>query len=266
MLAEPERTPYDLRFRALGFPVRVHPWFWLVTVLFNGDRLLRAGPEYLLLWVAVVFVSVLVHELGHALAFRRFGAHTEIVLYSMGGLAIPTHALSGRARRIAVALAGPVAGFLLCGLVYGSNAALEWGQRADGGAANGRHVLFLYLQLVWVNLVWGLFNLLPVYPLDGGQVSRELCGMRWGTRGYRTSLRISFVVALVIASYSILCAIDTGEFGDRLLRELPGWLPAGSVYTAILFGCLAYVNYQLLQRIEWTDTHWVDDRVPWERQ
>jgi Zn-dependent protease len=264
VLVEPERTPYDLRFRFLGFPVRVHPYFWILVVLFNGDSVLRRGPEYLLIWVFVFFVSMLVHELGHAIMFRRFGADADIVLYAFGGLAIPSHDISGRWRRIAVSLAGPFAGFLLCGIVYGSNLALEWAQSADGGAPNGPHMHFLYFVLVRVNLLWGIFNLLPVYPLDGGHVCRELCGMKWGTRGKRISLQISFVTALILVAYSLLCAIDDGQFGAKLLNELPWWVPRLTVFSAILFGILAYESYRLLQRIEWTDTHW-DDRLPWEK-
>ena len=264
MLAEPERTPYDLRFRVLGFPVRVHPWFWIATLLMNGDGLLRVGPEYLLLWVAVVFVSILVHELGHALAYRWFGADADIILYAFGGLAVGTRVIAGRGRRILISLAGPVAGFVLCGLVYGSNLAVEWGMSPAGAAPNGTELRFLYRQLVWVNLIWGLFNLLPVFPLDGGQVSRELCGLKWGTRGKRISLQISFGTALAMVAYALFCEIDTGQFGNRVTDDFPWWVPRGSVFMAILFGFLAYESYRLLQRVDWTDTHW-DDRPPWAR-
>lgn len=259
MLAEPERTAYDLRFRLFGFPVRVHPWFWLLTILFNS-RLLNPpfGPEYLLLWVAVVFVSILIHELGHAVAFRRFGADAEIVLYAFGGLAISRTTVSGRWRRIVVALAGPFAGFILYGILYGTHAAFGWAR------TNGPYVAFLYLQLVWVNLYWGLLNLLPVFPLDGGQVSRELCLAKWGHRGTRVSLKVSLWTAVAVMAYSLWCEFDTGQFGARVTDDFPSWVPRGTIYMAILFGLLAYASYQLLQQIEWTDTHW-DDRLPWEK-
>lgn len=264
MLVEPERTAYDLRFRFLGFPVRVHPFFWLATILINGDGLLRIGPEYLLIWIGIVFVSILVHELGHALVFRWFGADSSIILYAFGGLAVPNQVISGRWRRIFVSLAGPFAGFALCGIVYGTNQAFEWGQSAAGRAPNGIELWFLYRQLIWVNLIWGLFNLLPVFPLDGGHVSQELCGMRWGTRGKRISLQISFAVALLMVAYSLLCAIDSGQFGAGLMADWPWWTRLGTVFTAILFGFLAYESYRLLQQTSWTDTHW-DDRLPWEK-
>ncbi len=258
MLADPGRTHYDLHFRVLGFPVRVHPWFWLGTALM-GSRTLDAGVEFLLAWIAVVLVSLLVHELGHALAFRRYGSDAEILLFAFYGLAIPTHEVFGRRKRIIISLAGPFAGFVLCGLVYGSNVALGW---ADPGAPH--QVFYLYRTLILVNLLWGLMNLLPVYPLDGGQVSRELCGMMWSNRGKRISLKISFGCAVLMIAYSIFCVLDDRGVGAGFTGRLPWWFPPGSVFTAILFGFFAYHNYQELGRTTWTDTHW-DDRLPWAR-
>lgn len=257
MLVEPERTAYDLRFRFLRFPVRVHPLFWLGAALLGAD-LLNIGLHILAIWIAVVFVSILVHELGHALAFRMFGSHADIILYVFGGLAVPWSPVSGRGRRILVSLAGPFAGFVLCALVYASNKAFGWGD-----LANGRSVAYLYLALIWVNLYWGIMNLLPVFPLDGGQVSREVCGKFWGPRGKRISLKISLGFAALVAVYSLVCAIDLRA--DRvLIRELPSWFPIGSFWTAILFAVLAVQSYQLLRQEDWTESHW-DDRVPWER-
>jgi stage IV sporulation protein FB len=265
VLADPERTPYDLRFRFLGFPIRVHPFFWLGSVLLGSSVLQVLGAEYLLVWVVVVFVSILVHELGHALAFRRFGADAEVVLYAFGGLAIPTNTVSGRWRRIGIALAGPVAGFVLAGLVFASNQLAPWALVRPPGQLWPRMPTVLdyfYDSLMFVNVAWGLLNLLPVYPLDGGQVSRELCMMKWATRGTRISLKISFATALVVVAYSLLCELGRSAGAD-LVKQVPEWA-RGTFYVAILFALLAYGSYQLLQRIEWTDTHW-DDKVPWER-
>ncbi len=267
MLVEPERTPYDLRFRVLGFPVRVHPWFWIVTALMGSNVLQVLGAEYLLAWIGVVFVSILVHELGHALAFRRFGTDADVVLYAFGGLAVPTSIVSGRGRRIVVSLAGPGAGFALCALVYASNQAAPWAMTRPMGQPWPRMPSvpdFLFDSLIFVNLVWGLVNLLPVFPLDGGQVSRELCGKFWGLRGKRISLKISFAVALLLVAYSIFCVMDARGAGAGFTDQVPAWVPVGTVYTAILFGLLAWESYQLLGRTEWADTHW-DNRAPWER-
>lgn len=258
MLAEPDRTNYDLNFRLLGFRVRVHPLFWLGAALL-GASTLDLGLEYLLIWVGVVLVSILVHELGHALAFRRFGTDAHIVLWMFGGLAVPYSGVAGRGRRIVVALAGPAAGFVLCGLVYGTNQATGW------ASGNGIPVAYLYISLIFVNLYWGIFNLLPVFPLDGGQVSRELCEAKWRGRGVVTSLKISVGVAATVAVYSLFCEVDSRS-RDGVLDGLPWWFPRGSVFTAILFGILAYQSYQLLQ-FHTSGYHYepADDRVPWER-
>lgn len=264
MLTEPERTPYDLRFRFLGFPVRVHPWFWITAVLL-GASTIDAGLQFLAIWIAVMLVSILVHELGHGLAFRRFGADADLILYAFGGLAVPTMGISGRSRRIIVSLAGPFAGFALCGIIYGSNQGLHWATDANGDAVNTRELAYFYDAMVMVNLYWGILNLLPIYPLDGGHVSREVCGKFWGGRGRRISLKVSFVLALVVVAYALLCVMDSRGMGAGMTRELPLWFPRGGIFTALMFGLLAYSSYQLLQIPDWTEDHWADDRTPYDR-
>jgi stage IV sporulation protein FB len=257
VLAEPPRTPYDVNFRLFGFPVRIHPLFWLGAALL-GANTLNDGLHFMLIWIAVVFVSILVHELGHAIAFRRFGSDSHIILWMFGGLAVPYSGVTGRWRRIVVALAGPVAGFLLCGIVYGSNKLTGW-----GSPANGKPVAYLWFALVFVNLIWGIFNLFPVFPLDGWHVSSELCDSKWPTRGLRVSLKISIAVAVAVAAYSLLC-----EFAGRpgeLLGDIPWWA-RGTFYTAILFVILGVQSYLLLQQVG-PGVYYepADDRVPWER-
>lgn len=261
MFAEPERTSWDLNFRLLGFRVRVHPLFWLGAVLL-GASAFEAGLHFVLIWVAVVFVSILVHEFGHALAFRQFGTNSHIVLWMFGGLAIPETTVSGRWRRIVVYLAGPFAGFLLCGLVYGSNKLFPWIDRDTP-----QLMIMLYFWLIMVNLYWGILNLLPVFPLDGGQVSRELCGWKWPGRGLIVSLKISVGVAVAFAVYCLVGEIDSRR-DEGLLDGLPWWVPRGSLFTAILFVLLAVQSYQLLQQVSRTGGYYYegpeDDRPPWK--
>jgi Zn-dependent protease len=258
VLVEPERTRYDVNFRVLRFPVRVHPLFWVGAALLGATFLERLGVVYWLIWIAIVLASILVHELGHALAFRRFGADSHIVLYVFGGLAVPWAQVYGRWRRIVVALAGPFAGFLLCGLVWGSNKMYEW-------APQSPHLAFTYLFLIGINLYWGLFNLLPVFPLDGGQVSQEVCGGIWRNRGQRIALQISFVVACLVALYSVACYIDRGN--GTLLGWMPHWVPRPGLWTAILFAILAVQSHQILQQLARPSYYFedADDRPPWKR-
>jgi Zn-dependent protease len=248
VFAEPERTHYDLNFRFLAFPVRVHPYFWLVTLLF-GANVLEAGLYlYFLIWVGVLFLSLMVHELGHALAFRWFGVDSHIVLHAFGGLAIPWSPVHARWRRIVVALAGPVAGFLLYGLVYLSDYESQW-------AGRSLPLAYLYHSLIFINLYWGLVNLLPVWPLDGGQVCDEICTHFSPRRGRQIALQISIAVAAAFCIYSIACVVEVKE-GEDWFKDLPHWVPRGSVWSAILFGMLAAQSYQVLQRVKWTERHW----------
>src|SRR5687768_16401164 len=118
----PPPTRYDLRFTIAGFPVRVHPLFWLITLLFASSADLLLIP----IWIFVLFVSILIHELGHALAFRRYGLNSQIVIHFAGGLTIPestwwgsrwANVALGPNQNIFISLAGPGAGFLLAALV-----------------------------------------------------------------------------------------------------------------------------------------------------
>ena len=260
MLAEPARTPYDLNFRLFGFSIRIHPLFWLGAALLGADYL-NLGIQYLLIWIAVVVVSILVHELGHAIAYRRFGSDSHITLWMFGGLTVPYSAVGGRWRRILVSLAGPVFGFILLGVVYGTNKWTHWGLLRNGPA-----LFILYWSLYYVNLYWGIFNLLPVFPLDGGQVSREFCEMRWRGRGLQVALKISIAVAGLIAIYSLLCWFEAKKGEGPLTDHLPSWMPRGGIFTAILFILLAVQNYQLLQQVgRGIYYEEPDDRVPWEK-
>ncbi len=196
LLAEPQPTPADWQFELAGIPVRVSGWFWLAAVLFGfstcqyyagGDQ--RALLGYLILWAVVVLASILVHELGHALAFRFFGQSAHIVIYHFGGLAIPDR--WGRQRslrpvqRMIVSAAGPLAQLALAAVIVLALVAGGWFVpfpipsigRALGlyaGREIDSRILSAVLDfLLWVNIFWPLLNLVPVPPLDGGQILRE---------------------------------------------------------------------------------------------
>ena len=209
MLGNASPTPYDLRFTLLGIPVRVHPLFWLVSAVMGWDA---EDPNYMLLWIVCVFVSVLVHEFGHALTARYFGWPPEIVLYSFGGYAAytPTWGYT-TARRVRVLLAGPGAGFILYGLCLVAEHLLFRQQilRLWAGALGGdnpvpaglRYTLFVLFQMKFINLWWGLVNLLPVFPLDGGQIARELLTHYRYRDGLEISLKISLLVGAAVSAY-----------------------------------------------------------------
>jgi stage IV sporulation protein FB len=248
VFCEPERTAYDLNFRLFRFPVRVHPWFWLATLIFGAGEWHPDRPEFLLGWVAIALVSFLVHELGHAVAYRAFGVGAHVVLYALGGLAVPWDHVGGRWQRVVVSLAGPAAGFVLAAAVWGTNQASPW-------AGTNLFTAFLYTRLLWINIAWGVVNLLPVFPLDGGRVSQEVFAHVLGPRGIRVALQLSVWTAGAVAVYSLLCLAEFPPLMD-LLAQAPWWTPVGGIWTLVLFGVLAYQSYQLLQQVGWADSHW----------
>lgn len=235
MFAEPSQTAWDLHFNLAGFHVRIHPMFWLMTLLLA----VQLPPMFAALWIVAVLLSLLVHEMGHALAFRRYGRHSHIVLYSFGGLTIPE---AGFARpqtassRILISLAGPAAGFLfalllelvlyLAGFHVGFRSHLfSWD--FPGRVIGDLRLRVLISMLLEVNIFWGLFNLLPIFPLDGGQVFREILQKSNPRQGFEQALRLSIVTAIGMAAVSFF------RFHE--------------MYLALMFVYLAYTNFGLLQ-------------------
>ena len=244
LFQSPPPTRFDLRFSIAGIPIRVHPLFWLIALLLGSSGSLIGIP----IWIFVVFVSILIHELGHALAFRRYGIDSEIVLHFMGGLTIPLSAPWGTGwanvapsprQHIVISLAGPFAGFFLAALVV-AGVILLGGTIAVNllfgfipipqlvSLSIGGTVLQLFVvMMLWVNIFWGLINLLPVYPLDGGHVARNILIQYDPLNGARRSLWVSVITGVVVA------------LGAFIFLE--------SFYMAFLFGILAFQSYQALQ-------------------
>ena len=250
-LSEPGHTGYDIQFTLFGFPVRVHPLFFLAPLLFGRGLLHGNGNVGISLLVVtfVFFVSILFHELGHTWAFRWFGIDSRIVLHWMGGIAIPDRNSwrSGRQpsltpdQQIIVSVAGPLANVVLGFAVFGIGVALG-GQRGvwdfvipvpgvefDGTALGGRPYLQVFFDaMIVLNLLWAIFNMLPVFPLDGGQVARAFMQKIDPRDGLQNSLYLSIGVAVLLAVYG---------------------LSTDSIFIAIFCGYMAYGSWQTLQQI-----------------
>ncbi len=174
-------------FRLFGFPVTIHGSFLLIAFVlgYTGN-----GVDAALVWVAVVTVSVLAHELGHAFVAAPIGGQPRIDLYAMAGLTRWDAGRAGRGRRIAVSVAGPLAGVAFgVGLL-----ALYHVVRPE------THTLAYYAFFagIFINMVWGLGNLLPMLPLDGGHVLLALMPGDDAAKLKRTSI-VSVVVAAATA-------------------------------------------------------------------
>jgi stage IV sporulation protein FB len=199
-----------IRFRALGFPVRVEPTFFLTVAVALLFQLADGGPVILAFtWGAVVFVSVLVHELGHALAARGLNvAVGTISLHALGGQVETGRTTPGRS--LVVSLAGPGAGFVLGAATY---AVLPWLAATDLGAS-------IAADLLWVNVGWSLFNLLPMYPLDGGNALRS--GLSLGLRE-RQAWRITSGVGVLLGGLVMLAGWQLGAMVMTWLGAFAAW-------------------------------------------
>lgn len=228
MFGHLQQTPYDLRFYCLGISVRVHPVFWLTAGILGWvpQRL-----DLVFVNVLCVFVSILVHEMGHALMNRRFGWKSDIVLEFFGGYATSTHHPTWRS--IAVSLAGPFAGFGLLFLTY-----FLLYMHVRHGWLPGEIATQGLLFLCFVNLIWNVVNLLPVWPLDGGHVARELLQWLRPRDGVYLSLMLGALTGGGVAVAAVMKAMQN--------RGLFGLDPT---FLALMFGYLAYQSLQAARQI-----------------
>ena len=179
-----------LRFRIAGIPVQVDPSFWVMSLLL-GMAFTGRG---MLIWIPSVFVSVLVHEMGHALMARAVGAKPEITLYMMGGVTRSVYDKDrpvSRFKSALVTMAGPGAGFILAGIAFVALVALH---PTDESMAVQVIGLAMY-----INLIWGAANLLPVLPLDGGNLLRAALSGPGPEVGLVRTLWVSALVGPVVA-------------------------------------------------------------------
>lgn len=250
---EPQQTAYDLHFQVFGIPVRVHPLFWIATLVL-GSNVWSSGGEanpnagtMLLIWVVVMFVSILVHELGHSFAIRYYGGSPRVVLYMMGGMAITdmgsswmpkTSSRRTPQQQIMISLAGPGAGFVLAALTATALVTMGGDFQLTTvypfyDATPSKTMSFSAYVLtefsLYFNIFWGLVNLLPVLPLDGGQVASQVLQLNDPWNGFVASLKLSIFAGIAVA--------------------LGGWLLLNDMFIALLFGSLAASNYMTLQQI-----------------
>jgi Zn-dependent protease len=274
-------TPYDLKFRLLDIPVRIHPMFWLISAILGWHD---QNMELVVLWIACMFVSILVHEFGHALAARHFGQSPWILLYGLGGLCY-SERQGTKGQRLAVILSGPGAGFVLFlivlvvwSLLYGITPLQHFvlvshivglgagpvaaafallGGTPEGldfnglierfGPLDGGNLAYVaYHNLVWINLLWTLVNLLPIWPLDGGQACQTILSVVDRKNGVRRSHVIALITAGILA---VIVGVRTSD-----------------LFLTFFFGMFAFMNYQILQSMHNARAMGIDDGDDWWRR
>jgi Zn-dependent protease len=199
-----------VRFLLFGFPVEVQPLFWLIAFLLSGGLGMLDSRDWLpvLERMTSVFVSLMAHELGHALAVRRLGGQAAIVIHTFGGTTFFQQGFD-RKESIIISAAGPVFSLALAAL-----------------AAIGLFVIpvpaFLReitVVTLWINCIWTAFNLLPVMPMDGGQILRDVLGAR--------HFRLTCIIGMAAA---VLAGVAMFYYG--------------LVFGAVLLGFMAYANFK----------------------
>lgn len=237
-----------IRFSIFGIPVAVQPFFWVGMALLGGATYADSSEQIfnMILFILAGFISILVHELGHALTGLRLGGGSaSIELTAFGGLAYSEGGRFTRSGHFWMIAAGPGAGFalflaILLGLAvfFGPMNVLAFAMLelldvemkfSDFRLIEfliARPYIYLFLgHMLWINLWWGVLNLLPVMPLDGGQITNLF------VRPQRRVHQIGMVAAL-----------GAGLFG---------YLQLGSWYMPLLFGFLAWQNYQSMKATTW---------------
>lgn len=204
-----------VRFSILGIPVEVQPFFWVTLVILGGALDANSATAILGIGLFVVagFISILVHELGHALMARKFGAYSAITLQAFGGYAAYSGVHLSRTQSFTVTAAGPAVQLLL-GLA-------GWLLFPHLPALNPNAHYFLG-TLIWISIAWAVLNLLPVLPLDGGQMLNAVLG----PQRIRLTLWVTVIVAVVggLAMYgltgSLLFSLFLGMFAWQAFQAL----------------------------------------------
>lgn len=201
-----------VKFSIVRIPVTVRASFLLIAALLG----LRANRlDLLFIWIAVIFVSILVHELGHALTARNFGSEVAIELNGIGGLTswtVPDGGI-GPGTRALIAAAGSATGLVFGGLVWVVSAQFAPYENLVG---------FALENLIIVNVFWGLLNWLPIRPLDGGHLFTSLLE-KIAPKNAERIANATFMVTAVLALVAAL------RFRLIFVALISGWLVWGEL-------------------------------------
>jgi Zn-dependent protease len=222
-------------FSLFGIPVRVVSTFWIMTALL-GMQGGRGNLGKVFLWGAIVFTSIVLHELGHALTARRFGLVPAITLHGMGGL---TQFEGGRLNRLQtclVSFAGPAMGLIVGLPVWAIQHAYHLSPSASDLAS----------WVIWVNVGWSLINLIPVVPYDGGHILAAALGPR---RAFFTA-----VISAVAGAGAIAAAIRYFAHDDL-----------AAIWSAVIFGPATFSSVRQARQL-WQHRREANDGVGTEME
>ena len=195
--------------RVAGIDISMHATFVILLVWVGVGHYLQrhrlADAAGGIVFILALFAIVVLHELGHALAARRFGIRTrEITLLPIGGVARMERVPETPRHELVVALAGPAVNLVLAALLASVASPTPWRDVDWIGGGD------FFSRLIWVNISLAVFNLIPAFPMDGGRVLRAVLAMRM------ESLRATRIAARVGQGVAVAFAL-VGLFGNPLL-------------------------------------------------
>ena len=171
-------------------PIVIHPFFWVLAFFIGWVNTFTFSGT--VIWMVVILISVLVHEMGHALMGLSFGQKARIELVGFGGMTVREGPKLKLWQEFLVVFCGPFAGIaLFLSALYLSEVIPE-----------RFHVFYMALRITaLVNLFWSVFNLIPVLPLDGGHLMRIALEGAFGYRGVKISLFLGILLAMALAFF-----------------------------------------------------------------
>ncbi|MFC5051391.1 metalloprotease [Rubritalea spongiae] len=206
-----------VEFKLFGIPVKVMPIFWItlgIIGLIGSDIRDGLGLLEVALFVLAGFLSILIHEMGHALMIKKYKLPTQVVLASFGGYAVYPAGVLNRLQSFLVTAAGPGLQ-ILGGLVV--LAALNFIE-----LPNSMINLFFY-NFLWVSFAWAILNCVPILPLDGGQMLSAIMGPKRQNAVFIISFSVAALLAITALVYQ-------------------------QIFLVLFMGMFAYQNFQAWQQ------------------
>lgn len=202
--------------RLFGTDIYASPSFLLLmAVYFFAYR----NPAAVAIFLVALILSLLVHEFGHVFAVKwLLKGRAVILLWMLGGLCIHERTTNAK-KQLGISLMGPAFGFALAGVAW----AIEPLVPRPGVWAG------LVAMLLWINVLWNALNLLPLWPLDGGQALRAALALRIGGAKAAVAVRR---ISIFTAVAGIAVALQSGYFFAAILATMlllenlrPGAIP-----------------------------------------
>ncbi len=207
-------------FKILGFQISIDLSWFLLALLITWSLATGLFPQWhaglseaVYWWMGAagalgLFISIVLHELGHAVAARRFGIEMRgITLFIFGGVAEMTREPPSAKAEFIVAIAGPIVSVALSAALVGLSVALD-----AGSAPTSVTVVIGYLG--WINMVLVVFNMIPAFPLDGGRVLRAGLWHLWGD--LRRATRITAAIGSGFGMILIVLGVVSAIFGNLI--------------------------------------------------